>query len=221
MPHLTAGKRLALCGWPSRLWKLTIPNEVKSRLRAARVTKVNKTLTWLSRRLRPRNKEGAPCVLQCLCRLDWREYRQHPGGRNDRLFGRRRRPPGAATATISMRIRSAIWSIQSPSGYKRIIVGQGHLAKELSSYEGAGASDPDVVYLDDGDDGYRVSRLLPAALSLQGPQLHVWAAGRGDATSALPIAGEHPSTGELTRNLHRARMRDAHAVAPVVLGLVY
>ena len=56
---------------------------------------------------------------------------------------------------MSIRIRSAIWSIQSPSGYKRIIVGQGHLAKELSSYEGAGTSDPDVVYLDDGDDGYR------------------------------------------------------------------
>ena len=44
--------------------------------------------------------------------------------------------------------------IQSPSGYKRIIVGQGHLAKELSSYEGPNASDPDVVYLDDGDNGY-------------------------------------------------------------------
>ena len=41
--------------------------------------------------------------------------------------------------------------VQSPSGYKRIVVGQGHLAKELSSYEGT--SDPDVVYLDDGDYG--------------------------------------------------------------------
>ena len=48
--------------------------------------------------------------------------------------------------------------IQSPSGYKRIIVGQGHLAKELSSYEGAGTSDPDVVYLDDNRDGYRSDR---------------------------------------------------------------
>jgi hypothetical protein len=45
--------------------------------------------------------------------------------------------------------------IQSPSGYKRIIVGQGHLAKELSSYEGVGDADPDVVYLDDNRDGYR------------------------------------------------------------------
>jgi hypothetical protein len=41
--------------------------------------------------------------------------------------------------------------IQSPSGYKRIVVGQGHLAKELSAYEGKGGSD--TVYLDD-DDGY-------------------------------------------------------------------
>ena len=45
--------------------------------------------------------------------------------------------------------------IQSPSGYKRIIVGQGHLAKKLSSYEGAGQTDADVVYLDDDRDGYR------------------------------------------------------------------
>jgi hypothetical protein len=47
--------------------------------------------------------------------------------------------------------------IQSPSGYKRIIVGQGHLAKELSFYEGAGDTDSDVVYLDDERDGYRSS----------------------------------------------------------------
>jgi hypothetical protein len=45
--------------------------------------------------------------------------------------------------------------IQSPSGYKRIIVGQGHLAKELSSYERAGDPDPDVVYLDNDPDGYQ------------------------------------------------------------------
>jgi hypothetical protein len=49
--------------------------------------------------------------------------------------------------------------IQSPSGYKRIIVGQGHLAKELSSYEGPDDPDPDVVYLGDNRDGdsYRSS----------------------------------------------------------------
>lgn len=48
--------------------------------------------------------------------------------------------------------------IRSPSGYKRIIVGQGHLAKELSSYEGAGDRGPNVVYLDDEADGYRSTR---------------------------------------------------------------
>jgi hypothetical protein len=42
--------------------------------------------------------------------------------------------------------------IQSPSGYKRIVVGQGHLARELSRYEGG--NDPDVVYLDEGGDRY-------------------------------------------------------------------
>jgi hypothetical protein len=42
--------------------------------------------------------------------------------------------------------------IQSPSGYKRIVVGQGHLARQLSKYEHA--SNPEVVYLDEGGDGY-------------------------------------------------------------------
>lgn len=45
--------------------------------------------------------------------------------------------------------------VQSPSGYKRIVVGQGHLAKELSRYERTG--DSDVVYLDE-DGGDRVYR---------------------------------------------------------------
>ena len=40
--------------------------------------------------------------------------------------------------------------IQSPNGYKRIIVGQGHLAKSLKKYEGGG--DPAVVYLDENRD---------------------------------------------------------------------
>jgi hypothetical protein len=40
--------------------------------------------------------------------------------------------------------------IQSPSGYKRIVVGQGHLAKELSHYERTG--DADIVYLDKESD---------------------------------------------------------------------
>lgn len=70
----------------------------------------------------------------------------------------------AGTASAWSRYRDHIYAdsfgnlvIQSPSGYKRIIVGQGHLAKELSSYEGAGDSDPDVVYLDGNRDGYRSS----------------------------------------------------------------
>ena len=37
--------------------------------------------------------------------------------------------------------------VQSPNGYKRIVVGQGHLAKKLSRYEGGG--EPAVVYLDE------------------------------------------------------------------------
>lgn len=43
--------------------------------------------------------------------------------------------------------------VQSPNGYKRIVVGQGHLAKELSEYESPGNSDPGVVYLDENPDG--------------------------------------------------------------------
>lgn len=42
--------------------------------------------------------------------------------------------------------------IQSPSGYKRIVVGQGHLADKLSEYESG--NDPSVVYLDGQDGGY-------------------------------------------------------------------
>lgn len=44
--------------------------------------------------------------------------------------------------------------IQSPSGSKRIVVGQGHLAKGLREYEGV-KTDGDVLYLNryDGADG--------------------------------------------------------------------
>ena len=42
--------------------------------------------------------------------------------------------------------------IQSPSGYKRIVIGQGHLAKQLSQYERAGK--PEVLYYDDNGDDY-------------------------------------------------------------------
>jgi len=44
--------------------------------------------------------------------------------------------------------------VHSRSGYKRIVVGQGHLAKELAGYEQAGDG---VVYLDD-DEGEIVFR---------------------------------------------------------------
>jgi hypothetical protein len=47
--------------------------------------------------------------------------------------------------------------IHSRSGYKRIVVGQGHLARELADYEQAGSRD-DVVYLDEDDDGEVVVR---------------------------------------------------------------
>ena len=42
--------------------------------------------------------------------------------------------------------------VHSRTGYKRIVVGQGHLAKELAAYEQGGRPD-DVVYLDNGDYG--------------------------------------------------------------------
>ena len=41
--------------------------------------------------------------------------------------------------------------IHSRNGYKRIVVGAGHLAGELASYEQTKGGD-DVVYLDDNDD---------------------------------------------------------------------
>jgi ABC-type Fe3+-hydroxamate transport system substrate-binding protein len=40
--------------------------------------------------------------------------------------------------------------VHSRSGYKRIVVGEGHLARELADYEAGGADD--VVYLDNDDD---------------------------------------------------------------------
>lgn len=39
--------------------------------------------------------------------------------------------------------------IHSPAGYKRIIVGEGHMADELSGY--TATDGPDVVYLDEAD----------------------------------------------------------------------
>ena len=42
--------------------------------------------------------------------------------------------------------------VHSRSGYKRIVVGAGHLAKELAGYEQLEGDD--VVYLDEEDTGY-------------------------------------------------------------------
>jgi hypothetical protein len=39
--------------------------------------------------------------------------------------------------------------VHSRSGYKRIVVGQGHLARELADYEGAGSADGVVYFNDD------------------------------------------------------------------------
>jgi hypothetical protein len=47
--------------------------------------------------------------------------------------------------------------VHSRSGYKRIVVGQGHLARELADYEQGGIRD-DVVYLDEDDDSEIVFR---------------------------------------------------------------
>ena len=66
--------------------------------------------------------------------------------------------------------------VHSRSGYKRIVVGQGHLARELADYEGG--SPDDVVYLDDDDGEDRLPRLLEAGGAAQGPQLHVRPGGR-------------------------------------------
>ena len=47
--------------------------------------------------------------------------------------------------------------IHSRTGYKRIVVGKGHLAKELADYQQPGSGDG-VVYLDEDDDGEVVFR---------------------------------------------------------------
>jgi len=46
--------------------------------------------------------------------------------------------------------------IESAAGYKRIIVGEGKLAKELSDYTSAGnAGEPDVIYENESDNVIR------------------------------------------------------------------
>ena len=59
----------------------------------------------------------------------------------------------AAPATAGTRHHDRVYAdsfgnlvIDSAAGYKRIIVGQGRLAKELSDYTSAGTSEPYVIY---------------------------------------------------------------------------
>lgn len=54
--------------------------------------------------------------------------------------------------------------IHSRSGYKRIVVGQGHLAGELRAYERTGGSQDDVVYLDHGGGEFVRECWKPAVL---------------------------------------------------------
>lgn len=52
--------------------------------------------------------------------------------------------------------------VHSRSGYKRIVVGQGHLARELADYEGRHGGE--VVYLDDQDAAVPYECWKPAVL---------------------------------------------------------
>ena len=56
--------------------------------------------------------------------------------------------------------------IHSRSGYKRIIVGAGHLAKELAGYEQTG--EEDVVYLDEAPTGVVKKRCYRPPVLLKG-----------------------------------------------------
>ena len=98
-------------------------------------------------------------------------------------------PAAAPITTASMPTVSAIWSIHSRTGYKRIIVGAGASGQGTRDLRAAGERD-DVVYLDEEDDGEVVFRdCWKPAGAAQGPQLHVRPRGRRDAGPArrLPL----------------------------------
>jgi hypothetical protein len=76
--------------------------------------------------------------------------------------------------------------IYSPSGYKRIVVGQGHLAKELADYTRAGAA-PDVVYLGEDEVRYRG----PRRCRTDGVLLHGRSYMYGLPDNVVPVL-EHP-----------------------------
>src|SRR3954447_26888289 len=60
--------------------------------------------------------------------------------------------------------------IQSPNGYKRIIVGQGHLAKSLQKYEGVSGS---AAYVDENRNGAYDSYGYPESGDCYRPP-HLW-----------------------------------------------
>lgn len=75
--------------------------------------------------------------------------------------------------------------IHSPSGYKRIVVGQGHLARELSEYTRAGT--PDVVYLEEREVRVRA----PRRCRTDGVLLHGRSYMYGLPDNVVPVL-EHP-----------------------------
>ena len=93
-----------------------------------------------------------------------------------------------ATTTISTPIRSAIWSSRVRPATSGSSSGRAISPRQLSSYEGVDDEDADA-----NSRHHRrgrlphLSRLLPAAISLQGPQLHVRPAGRRHPASPLPV----------------------------------
>jgi len=56
--------------------------------------------------------------------------------------------------------------VHSRNGYKRIVVGAGHLARDLANYEETG--DDGVVYLDDQESGYVERTCWKPAVLLKG-----------------------------------------------------
>jgi hypothetical protein len=75
--------------------------------------------------------------------------------------------------------------IYSAAGYKRIVVGQGHLAQELAAYSHAGSAD--VVYMDDAEAGYAE----PVRCRPQGVLLHGRSYMYGLPDGVVPVL-EHP-----------------------------
>ncbi len=74
--------------------------------------------------------------------------------------------------------------IHSPAGYKRIVVGQGHLAGELAAYSRAG--EPKVVYLEPSAERRTIRRCRS-----QGVLLHGRSYMYGLPDNVVPVL-EHP-----------------------------